>query len=630
MKTTTHLILALSLALLCGNTMAADGQPQSVATPTGASPVAGIASIENRLGGLRELPADQKSGVIKGLARDIRVLPASAQQLELALDLSWVCTEGDPGLEALQGVTNTLEQVLRHDPPITSTNDWAKPIPALARLVHFEGVKTALKTPEFLAEMKRLQELDQKLEAADFTLKDLDGKAWTLKALKGQVVLVNFWATWCPPCCAELPDLKALAARHAGDLVVLGITSEEAAEVKPFVSKEGIRYPVLLDPGEKVSKEFGVVGIPRTLIYDRAGKLVAQAADMRTRKQLDGLLAKAGLPSLMIGDPAPPLQTGKWLQGEPVRGFEKGKSYLIEFWATWCGPCVAAIPHVNELHTKYAPKGLVVIGQNVWEDEPSAVPPFLAKMAGRMTYRVALDDKRAMTNGAMATTWLRASQENGIPCSFLVDGTGRLAWIGHPDRLQEPVVEDLLTGRLDPVKTGAAHARQRRMWGALEGFFEAAVTNDWSRAKVQLGVAEQAAGDDSADDLLLPRLLVLSRTGQEAGARRLVEDLLARDKPDAELLNGIAWNALTMPGCSALDAELAEAMARRAVAASQEKKHHILDTLARALFVRGQKSEAIAMQEKALALVPTEEVEMRKYYQEVIDSYRAGRLPADP
>lgn len=630
MKAAITRIIVFSLALLCGNAMAAEGKPQPVPTSAGESPVAGTASIQERLRGLRDLPADQKPGAILSLARDIQALPASAGQLELIHSLSWVCTEGDPGMPALQSVADTLDQVVRHEPPITSTNEFVEPIPILARLVHFEGVKATLKTPEFLAELKRLQDLDQKLEAADFTLQDLDGKAWTLKALRGKVVLVNFWATWCPPCVAELPDLQALAARHEGDLVVLGITTEPAEEVRPFVSKKGIRYPVLLDPDEKLSKEFGVAGIPRTLVYDRAGRLVAQAADMRTRKQLDALLAKAGLPSLMIGDPAPPLQTGPWLQGEPVRRFEKGQCYLLEFWATWCGPCVAAIPHVNELHTKYAPKGLVVVGQNVWEDDVSAVPPFLAKMAGRMTYRVALDDKSAMTNGAMATTWLRAAGENGIPCSFLVDGAGRLAWIGHPDHLKEPVIEDLLGGRLDPVKTGAAHARQRRLWGALEGFFEAAGTNDWNRAKIQFEAAEQAAGGDAVDDLLLPRFLVLSHTGQETGARRLVEELLAREKVEAEMLNGIAWTALTLPGTSAFDAEMAEAIARRAVRVSLENKSHILDTLARALFVRGQKAEAIAVQEKALSLVPTEEVEIRKSYQEVLDSYRAGRLPANP
>src|SRR5579864_8871260 len=84
--------------------------------------------------------------------------------------------------------------------------------------------------------------------------------------------------------------------------------------------------------------------------------------------------------TLKAGDPAPKLQTGKWVQGDPVAGIEKGRAYIVEFWATWCGPCRQSIPHLNEKYLKYKDKGLVVIGQDCWEDDDSLVAPFVKKM----------------------------------------------------------------------------------------------------------------------------------------------------------------------------------------------------------------------------------------------------------
>src|SRR5208282_547889 len=132
--------------------------------------------------------------------------------------------------------------------------------------------------------MARLEEDDRKREHPEFTLKDLSGKTWTFAELRGKVVLVNFWGTWCPPCRKEMPGL-----------VVLGISDEEAAKVEPFIRERKVSFPVLLDPGRKVNEMFVVEGIPKSFVYDREGKLVAQSIDMRTQKQFLEMLAKAGL-----------------------------------------------------------------------------------------------------------------------------------------------------------------------------------------------------------------------------------------------------------------------------------------------------------------------------------------------
>jgi peroxiredoxin len=114
--------------------------------------------------------------------------------------------------------------------------------------------------------------------------------------LKGKIVVVNFWATWCPPCRKEMPDLGEIYRQFKDQgLVVLAISDEAEPVVRKYVTDHEVRYPVLLDPGRKVNGVFQVDGIPKTFFYGRDGKLAAQAMDMRTRGQFLELLARAGL-----------------------------------------------------------------------------------------------------------------------------------------------------------------------------------------------------------------------------------------------------------------------------------------------------------------------------------------------
>jgi len=128
-----------------------------------------------------------------------------------------------------------------------------------------------------------------------------------------------------------------------------------------------------------------------------------------------------------------------------VTAFAQDKVYIVEFWATWCGPCVSSIPHLNELHQHLKDKGLVVVGQNVWEREQEKVEPFVKMMGDKMTYRVAMDQlgEGEAAEGVMARTWMRAAGQNGIPTAFIVEKEGRIAWIGHPLSLKESLLEEI-------------------------------------------------------------------------------------------------------------------------------------------------------------------------------------------
>jgi peroxiredoxin len=157
-------------------------------------------------------------------------------------------------------------------------------------------MQASLDDPQFAAAMSKLELDDERRQQADFTLEDLHWTKWTLKDLSGKVVVVNFWATWCPPCRKEMPDLETLYKRFKDrGLVVLAISDEDAPKVRPFVTEQKVSYPILLDPGRKVNKLFEVEGIPKSFVYDRSGKLVAQSIDMRTQKQFLEMLGHAGL-----------------------------------------------------------------------------------------------------------------------------------------------------------------------------------------------------------------------------------------------------------------------------------------------------------------------------------------------
>jgi peroxiredoxin len=254
------------------------------------------APLREQIRGLRSLPDDVRARTTKQLALDVRALPKTRHKLSLAGGLANLSTEGDFGKDTLQEVATTLAEALREQPvPMDGTQPNSLYL-QLATLVRYEHVKASSEDPQFKAAVAKLVADDDLRAKANFTLTDLDGKTWTLRDLRGKVVLVNFWATWCPPCRKEMPDLDALYNRFKDQgLVILAIDDEEVGKIKPYLTEHPVTYPVLLDPGRKVNQAFRVDGIPKSFVYNREGKLVSQSIDMRTQKQFLEMLAQAGL-----------------------------------------------------------------------------------------------------------------------------------------------------------------------------------------------------------------------------------------------------------------------------------------------------------------------------------------------
>ncbi len=266
-------------------------RPTAPAGGTRPAPPPELAAIQKRIGQMRGLPTDaDRAKLALEITADIRALPAGIAKLGPASSLGNLATEGDLGKDALDAVAATLALALRETP--VSAAGYIQ----LARLVRYEHVTPPPADPALDAAMAVLALRDEMLQDAGFTLTGLDGKSYSLDALRGRVVLLNFWATWCPPCRKEMPDLEKLYQQfQKKGLVVLAVSDEKRETVEKFLAERHYSFPILLDPDRKVNDTFNVEGIPKSFLFDRQGKLAAQAIDMRTERQFLEMFRAAGL-----------------------------------------------------------------------------------------------------------------------------------------------------------------------------------------------------------------------------------------------------------------------------------------------------------------------------------------------
>lgn len=383
-----------------------------------------------------------------------------------------------------------------------------------------------------------------------------------------------------------------------------------------------------------------------------------------------------------IGDPAAPLEIAEWVKGDAIDlATAKGKKIVVvEFWATWCGPCRASIPHLTELQRKFAERGVVFVG--VSDEAASKVKPFVDEMGDKMDYTVAID-----RDGKTSEGYMKAYGQNGIPHAFIVDRDGRIAWHGHPmadlekvldkmasvpvpenpgdqkrteaqrllreftelagqggdeaalARMEQRLLElDRQVGGIVPgQKLDATALRKSARFQTLARQYQIAVAAGKSEAELR-ALEQQAtpfapAGfkfDSFRGEFSLQRAFqdyyrAVTGKGDSLHLPELTARLEQVKSSDAAALNEMAWTLLTDDKVKPRDVKLALKLAQGAFTASSGKDPSILDTYARALFDNGQPAEAAKQQQRALEL--TTDDDKRAELEANLKRYQAAPAP---
>lgn len=279
--------------------------------------------------------------------------------------------------------------------------------------------------------------------------------------------------------------------------------------------------------------------------------------------------------ALAVGEAAPELAIAKVIKGGEVRASLKdsGTIHVVEFWATWCGPCRQSIPHLTELQKKYKDKNVRIIG--ISDEAEAQVAGFVEKQGDAMEYTVALDKDRK-TWEAFAVPF----GVTGIPHAFVVDAAGTLLWHGHPMDGLDEVLAQAVDGSYD-----ASAARELAAKDAMQA---------------ELGELTM---------LWAQEYLVRAKYGRDtASADKLGQQILESGYEDGVFYSQFAWTMLNSEGLKHRDLPYMLKVAEMANTLAKGESADILDTLALAQFRSGNAKEAIATQERAIALCTNDEL----------------------
>jgi thiol-disulfide isomerase/thioredoxin len=277
-------------------------------------------------------------------------------------------------------------------------------------------------------------------------------------------VIVDLWATWCGPCIASIPHNNELSEKYKNrGVVLIGVCTSQNGQDKfdDVVKDKEIKYPAATDPKLETEKAWRVMWYPTYAVVDKKGilraiglqppyvekvvdKLLAEDAPKASAKVHPVMYAMAADADKgaewrerdlheMEGKAPPELSVQNWINGSGMKLADlKGKVVVLDFWATWCGPCIASIPHTNEMLAKYKDKGLVVIG--VCHTEGADKMADTAKEKG-IQYPIAAD---------IEGKTVKAFNVDSFPDYYIIDRSGKLRIADCNNDKVEEAVEALL------------------------------------------------------------------------------------------------------------------------------------------------------------------------------------------
>ncbi|HEY1188917.1 MAG TPA: TlpA disulfide reductase family protein [Gemmata sp.] len=300
---------------------------------------------------------------------------------------------------------------------------------------------------------------------------------------------------------------------------------------------------------------------------------------------------------LKVGDKAPPVKATKWLQGAEVKEFAEGKTYVMEFWATWCGPCIVMMPHMGELQAHYKDK-VTFIGYSAKDpnNTQEKVTAFVEKRGPKLGYTFAYADDRETYDA-----WMKAAGQNGIPCCFVVDKAGKIAYIGHPMYL-DVVLPKVVAGKW----TGADADGMKAVEKDVSAVFMATRDADPEVFLTALADFEKKHPELASIPYFQgPKLASLVKAKKTDEAKKMAEALVAKGikTEDTGMLRNVS-GALTGPAAKenkellALGLKAAEA----GVKVAGEKDAVALYFLAEAHFAAGDKAKAKEIGAKAVSV----------------------------